>query len=82
VLTLLMTGIGTQVVMASAVPGPAAPYALAALGIAALSVLASAMIMGKVVGVRTLAQWLRALLAVALPLVATVVLLGLLPRGE
>ena len=81
-LTLLISGIGTQVALSFAAPGPAAPYALDTFGIAALGVLASTLIMGKLVGVRTFAQWLRALIAVALPLVAAVVLLGLLPRGR
>ena len=81
-LTLLMTGIGSQLLMASAVPGPASPYALATLGIAAISAVTSTLIVGRLAGVRTLAQWVRALAAVSLPLLVTIVLLGLLPRGQ
>jgi hypothetical protein len=80
-LTALGSGIGGQLVMSMAVPGPAAPYAAAVLGIAGLSLVVSTLIMGRLVGVNTPSQWIGALVAVALPVVGVVALVALsLPR--
>jgi hypothetical protein len=76
-LTLLGSGIGSQLVMSVAVPGPAAPYAAAMLAVAALSLVLSTLIMGRLVGVRTPTQWLGALVAVALPVLGAVAVVAL-----
>ena len=75
-LTLLGAGVGSQLVLLQAVPGPAEPYALATIGIAGLSLLVSTTIMGIMVGVRTLSQWLRALAAVAALVAGSVALIA------
>ena len=83
-LTGLMAGVGMQWFMSDVGPGPARPYALVNLGLVALSFVASTLIMGRLVGVRARGEWLRAVIAVAVPLVAVTALVALsfLGRGE
>jgi len=76
-LTLLGSGIGSQLVMSTAVPSAAAPYAAAMIGIAALSLVLSTLIVGGLAGVRTRAQWLGALVAVTLPVLGAIALVAL-----
>jgi hypothetical protein len=68
--------------MSFAVPGPAAPYAAAVVGIGCLSLVASTLVMGKLVGVRTPGQWVRAFVAVGVPIAVAIATSALTLRPD